>query len=68
MQSEGQQLPLKELAKQVRQHWTSAAGEHGPPPDAASLRSILRVKLERIEGAVLQGKQVVLSSQSFGKC
>ena len=62
VQSDGQQLPLKQLARQVRQHWAAAAAEHGSPPDATSMKAILRVKLERIAGVELQGKQVVLSA------
>ena len=62
VQSDGQEVPLKQLARQVRQHWAAAAAEHGSPPDATSMKAILRVKLERIDGVVLQGKQVVLSA------
>jgi hypothetical protein len=62
VQSDGQQVPLKQLARRVRQHWAAAAAEYGTPPDAVSMKAILRVKLERIDGVELQGKQVVLSA------
>jgi hypothetical protein len=55
-------VALKQLARQVRQHWAAAAAEHGTPPDAVSMKAILRVKLERIDGVELQGKHVVLSA------
>ena len=61
-QADGQQLTLKQLGKQVRQHWQSAAAEFGPPPDVASLKSILRLKMERIEGVTADGKRVALAA------
>ncbi len=59
-QAEGQQLTLKQLSKQVRQHW-AAVPEFGAPPDATSLKAIIQVKLERIEGVSVKRKRVALA-------